>query len=47
MKELAINTQGTHHLHSGMLNTKAAFEMMLQLWGLQLQPNAMPSHQIM
>jgi len=47
MKELVINTQGAHHLHSGMLNTETAFEMTLQLWGLQLQPNNMPSLQIL
>jgi len=41
MKELAINTQGAHHIHSGMLNTKTTFEMMPQLWGLQSQPNTM------
>jgi hypothetical protein len=47
MKKLVINTQGAHHLHSGMLNTRAAFEMMLQLWGLQMQLNTMPSLLIM
>jgi hypothetical protein len=47
MKELVIDTQAAHRLHSGMLNAKAAFEVMLQLWGLQLQPNTMPSLQIL
>jgi hypothetical protein len=47
MKELVINTQGAHYLHSGMLNTKAAVKMIFQLWGLQLQPNTMPSLRIL